>query len=414
MRTVIRWIVIAVVTGHGLIHLLGPAKGLGWANVTQLKEPISTAMGIAWLAAAVLVMLAGTLLAIRVRWWWVIGAVAVVASQTVIVTSWSDAKAGTLANVILLGAVIHAYASQGPRSYRAEYRRRVGAALSEPLPDGVVTEADLTHLPEPVARYVRRSGAVGKPRVTSFQARIRGRIRGGAAKAWMDFTGEQVDTFGPEPSRLFFMDATMFSLPVDVLHTYVGPSATMRVKACSLVPIMHATGSEMFRAETVTLFNDLCLLAPAALIDAHITWQPIDDHHVRGKFTNGAHTVTAELVFNDAGGLVDFVSDDRLRASQDGSSFTPQRWSTPVRESRAIDSRQVATFGEARWHASNPEGEFAYLEFKVDQITYNAGDDARLGTLDPVPGGSRRGRWWPELRRIHDAQRKVERRSVQR
>jgi hypothetical protein len=72
MRTVIRWIVIAVVALHGLIHLLGTAKGLGWADVTQLKEPISTAMGVAWLAAAVLVMAAGTLLAIRVRWWWVL------------------------------------------------------------------------------------------------------------------------------------------------------------------------------------------------------------------------------------------------------------------------------------------------------------------------------------------------------
>jgi hypothetical protein len=56
----------------------------------------------------------------------------------------------TFANVILLGAVIHAYASQGPRSYRAEYHRRVSAALPEPLHDGVVTEADLTHLPDPV------------------------------------------------------------------------------------------------------------------------------------------------------------------------------------------------------------------------------------------------------------------------
>ena len=59
----------------------------------------------------------------------------------------------------------------------------------------------------------------------------------GTTTAWMSFTGEQVNTYGAEPSRLFFMDATMFGLPVDVLHTYVGPSATMRVKACSLVPM---------------------------------------------------------------------------------------------------------------------------------------------------------------------------------
>ena len=373
MRTMLRWIVAVVVVLHGLIHLLGAAKGLGWADVTQLKEPISTAMGVAWLAAAVLVVLAGVLLIIRARWWWVVGAVAVVASQTVILTLWSDAKAGTVANVILLVAVVYGYASQGPASYRAEYRRRVDAALTEPLPNGVVTEADLADLPEPVATYVRRSGAVGQPRVTNFQARIHGRIRAGTTTAWMSFTGEQVNTYGPQPSRLFFMDATMFGLPVDVLHTYVGPSATMRVKACSLVPMVNAAGPDMDQAETVTVFNDLCILAPAAIIDAPVTWQRVDDHHVCGTFINGAHTVTAELVFSDDHDLIDFISDDRLRASSDAKNFTPQLWSTPVREYRTIDSRRVGTHGEGRWHAPKPEGEFAYLEFNLDQITYNTG-----------------------------------------
>jgi hypothetical protein len=353
MRTMLRWIVAV--------------------DVTQLKEPISAAMGVAWLAAAVLVVLAGVLLIIRARWWWVVGAVAVVTSQTVILTLWSDAKAGTVANIILLAAVVYGYASQGPASYRAQYRRRVDAALTEAPPNGVVTEADLAYLPEPVATYVRRSGAVGQPRVANFQVRIHGRIRAGTATAWMSFTGEQVNTYGPEPSRLFFMDATMFGLPVDILHTYVGPSATMRVKACSLLPMVNAAGPEMDQAETVTLFNDLCILAPAALIDAPITWASLDEHHIRGTFSNGAHTVTAELVFNDDHDLIDFISDDRTRSSRDGKSFTPQRWSTPVRDYRTMDSRRVGTHGEGRWHAPKPEGEFAYLEFNLDLITYNTG-----------------------------------------
>gem|GEM_PF-2915233 len=132
MRTRMRWIVAVVVVLHGLIHLLGAAKGLGWADVTQLESPISTAMGVAWLAAAALVVVSGTLLSVPVRWWWVVGAVAALVSQGVILTAWSDAKAGTVANVILLAAVAYGYASQGPRSYRAEYRRRVDLVGSGP------------------------------------------------------------------------------------------------------------------------------------------------------------------------------------------------------------------------------------------------------------------------------------------
>ena len=202
LRKLVRWIVAFVVVVHGLIHLLGAAKGLGWAEVTQLANPISPAMGVAWLGAAVLVVASGALLAVPVRWWWAVGVVAAVSSQGVIFSSWSDAKAGTLANVILLGALLHGYATQGPTSYRAEYHRRVAAALSEPLHGGVVTEADLARFPGPVATYVRRSGAVGKPRVENFQARIHGRIRAGADRPWMPFAGAQVNAYGSKPSRL--------------------------------------------------------------------------------------------------------------------------------------------------------------------------------------------------------------------
>jgi hypothetical protein len=95
----------------------------------------------------VLVVVAGVLLVLRVRWWWVVGGGAVLVSQTVVLTSWNEAKTGTLANAVLLAAVVHGYASKGPRSYRAQYRRRVDAALTEPLRGGVVNESDLAHSP---------------------------------------------------------------------------------------------------------------------------------------------------------------------------------------------------------------------------------------------------------------------------
>jgi Family of unknown function (DUF6544) len=377
-RTVVFWFVVFAMVMHGLLHLLGAAKGLGWSPVTQLTEPISTAMGLAWLMAAALVVTTGVLLAIRVRWWWMVGAVAVLVSQAVIFTSWGDAKVGTGANLVLLVAVVYGYASQGPRSLRYEYRRRALVALAEPLGIGVVTEADLKTLPTPVADYVRRSGAGGQPHVTNFHARFHGRIRAGADKTWMTYEGEQVNTFGPEPSRLFFMDATMFGLPVDVLHAFVGPSATMRVRACSLVPMVNASGPDMDRAETVTLFNDMCILAPAALVDAPIVWREIDDCHTCGTFTNGAQSVTAVLVFNDDHDLIDFISGDRRQASADGKTFTDIPWSTPIRGYRPVGLRRVGTIGEGRWHP--PEGEFAYLEFHLDQISYNASVTGALGS----------------------------------
>lgn len=371
MRAFIWATTVVIVTIHGLIHLLGTAKGLGWADVAEFTTPFSPAMGAAWLAAAVLVLAAGAAMALRVRWWWTVAAVAALASQAVILTAWSDAAAGTAANVVLLIAAGYGYASQGPRSYRAEYHRRVDRALAQPVEQRVVTDMDLDGLPEPVAAYIRQSGAVGQPRITSFRARLHGRIRDAEDKPWMRFIAEQVNTYGSEPTRLFFMDMDATAgMPVDVLHAFVGPQATMRAKACSILTVVDVAGVGMDRAETVTLLNDMCIFAPAALIDAPIIWQPLDGNRARAAYTKGEHTVTAELVFNDNGELVDFLSDDR-GATPDGKAFAQRRWSTPLGDYQTMGARRVPAGGEARWHAAGQEGEYAYIEFRVDDIAFN-------------------------------------------
>jgi hypothetical protein len=362
----VRRIAGGVVVVHGLLHLLGAAAPLGWTDDVALRLLPGT--GPAWLLAALLVGAAGVGLLAGRRQWWLLGTPAVVLSQVLIVTSWQDAWAGSVANLILLVAVIHGWRAEGPGSGRARFRRGMAEALTAPSTTELLTDADLAHLPEPVARYIRRTGAVGRPKVTRFTAKIHGRIRAGHDQPWMPFTGEQVNTCGPSPSRLFRIKATMRGLPTDVLHVLVDGRATMRAAVCSIVPVVEAAGPEMDRAETVTLFNDLCVLAPAALVDAPIAWS-MADRRVRGSYTNGQHTVEAELVFDADGDLVDFMSDDRAQASADGKTFVAKRWSTPLTGYREVRGRRLSTVGTAVWDAPEPGGPFAYLEFFLDDLS---------------------------------------------
>lgn len=104
-------------------------------------------------------------------------AFAAVVSQAVIMTSWSDASAGTAANLVVLLAAAYGFVSVGPRSLAAEWESRAHRAVARlDATNGLVTEADLSALPPLVAEHVRRSGAVGKPRITNFSAVIHVRI----------------------------------------------------------------------------------------------------------------------------------------------------------------------------------------------------------------------------------------------
>jgi len=184
----------------------------------------------------------------------------------------------------------------------------------------------------------------------------------------MEFHAEQYN-FPGEPSRFFLMEAKRGGFPVDVYHAFVDHTARMRVRLVSLVPMVDAAGPEMNQAETVTLFNDLALLAPGALIDPAIRWEPIDAQSAQGYYTAGSNTVGARMEFNDSGELVNFVSDDRFAASADGSTFSRMRWSTPVEEYRQFGPYAAATRGEGRWHP--PDGAFAYIDIELTGLEIN-------------------------------------------
>ena len=194
------------------------------------------------------------------------GTVAVVASQTVVFTAWDDAKAGTVANLVLVLAVVHGFASQGPTSYRTEYRRRVGSALAElerrPPSAAAINEADLARLPDPVASYVRRPGAVGHPHLHVGPSARR--------------------PVGPSTRRPVGHDAGQSGL--------VGADGG-RIRAGD-GPGRRWTGPEMDRAETETLFNDLCLLAPAALVEVCVRWETVDEHRASSPTRSSISTTS--------------------------------------------------------------------------------------------------------------------------
>lgn len=363
----IRAVFIVVVLIHGLIHLMGFAKAFGYAELPQLAQPISRPLGIVWLLAALLLAATAASLAVWPRVWWIIAAVALTASQVVIVSSWSDARFGTLLNAVLLIGIVYGFASAGPLSLKAEYRQAL-EQFRTPEKVGVLTEADIASLPDPVQRYIRHSGAVGQPRIRNVRATWTGRIRSDAASPWMLFTAEQFNTID-SPRRFFLMDASMKGLPVDVLHAFDDRGATMRVRVLSVYPMVNAKGEGLTRAETVTLFNDICVVAPGALISPLIAWEPVDARTVKARFTLRANTVSAELFFNERDELVDFISDDRSASSSDGGTLTAVRWSTPLSKYAAMGPVLVATRGDVVWHPVT--GTFAYGEFELTSLAYN-------------------------------------------
>jgi hypothetical protein len=347
---------------HGLIHFMGFAKAFDYGNMKQLTIPISKTVGIIWMVTALLFILAVVLFFLKKEYWWMVAIPAILLSQFVIIASWKDARFGTIANIILLLVVIAAWGSwQFENQFSGDVKKQMQLSATAATP--LLTENTISTLPLPVQQYLRYCGAVNKPIVKNVKIVFDGQMRS-KGKDWFSFRSVQYNFFD-EPCRLFFMKGKMKGITVPGYHHYINKTAVMDVRLFGLFPVMKAEGIEMNKAETVTLFNDMCLMAPATLIDKRIQWQNIDSLNVKAIFTNGGISISALLQFNQQGQLINFISDDRYEIN----AKKQYRFSTPVTEYVNINGVNVLKRGSAVWHY--PDGEFEYGRFILQEIEYN-------------------------------------------
>lgn len=203
--------------------------------------------------------------------------------------------------VVIIAVIVLAVSMVGLGSLmlRREFRDCVKADFvgNNSLATDVLGEGDIAQLPAIVQRYLYYTRCVGQPKVKNFMAEFAGGMRGKPGDEYMKVRSVQYN-FYERPSRYFFMVAKKMGLPASGLHIYNNETATFRVKMLNLFKVVDAKGDKMNQAETVTLFNDMCFIAPATLIDKKISCEVLNETTIKGVYRNGDFTY-GELEFKN-------------------------------------------------------------------------------------------------------------------
>jgi hypothetical protein len=366
-------IFLILIAIHGLIHSLGFIKAFGIKEVKELTLSVSKPFGILWLIATILFLLFGVLYFNNSKQAWGFGIIAVVVSQLLIILFWKDAKFGSIPNVIIL---IVAVVGLGANFLHQQFANRVvqDFADNNPLFTDILTEKDIAHLPVIVQKYLRYTRSVGQPKVQNFRAEFEGGMRSGPEDDYMQVHSVQYN-FYQNPSRYFFMTAKKMGLPATGLHLYQNGTATFEVRLLNWFAVVDAKGDKMDQGETVTLLNDMCIMAPATLIDKRLTWEEIDALSVKVIFKNQDIEISAILHFNEKGELINFTSRDRYET--DGKEYVNNPWSTPLEAYEEINGYLLTKGGKLIYH--RPEGDFVYGELEFNSLYYN------LRSMDDYP-----------------------------
>ncbi len=91
---------------HGLLHLIGFFKSLSKTGVIRLRGDTSRSIGLLWLICALLFLLTGFFIILKIAGWIYFMIAALLISQVLIFLSWKEARYGTIVNIVILALTI--------------------------------------------------------------------------------------------------------------------------------------------------------------------------------------------------------------------------------------------------------------------------------------------------------------------
>jgi hypothetical protein len=234
---------------------------------------------------------------------------------------------------------------------------------SNPGDAAPVTAAEIETLPEPAQRYLRFMGVVGRPRDWSFRVGFEGWLRFRPHRRFMACEAWQY-TSRPGLARAFHALMRFgYVVPVFGRDFYANGQGRTLIRFLDLYTLADTKGDAHDASGLVSYLNDVALLAPSMLLGPEVTWSAVDRNSFALALTDRGRTVSARVLVDQHGALVEFTTMDRYYTDPDDPKNVQRvRWTTPVSGWERIDGRQVFTRAEARWHL--PAGLFTYADFR--------------------------------------------------
>ncbi len=231
-------------------------------------------------------------------------------------------------------------------------------------PGAAVTEAEIANLPEPVQRWLRASGVVGRERPTTVRLTYTGEFRLGEDKGWMPFDSETYYTTDP-PALLWTVTMRMFPLvSITGRDRYARGEGSIHMRVLSLVPVANKSGGGLNQGSLLRYLGET-IWFPSGTLSPYITWESIDANSARATMTYQGVSGSLTFFF-DAEGRV--IRQEAAGRNNDATG-RPERWSIPITAYGVFDGVLVPAEGEAVWNYAT--GDFSYIRMRITDIEYN-------------------------------------------
>jgi hypothetical protein len=359
---------------HGLIHLKGFLKAWGFPiaknfNVTALitlSVNESKTIGLLWLLCCIGLITSCIIFVLKKDWWWIVGAISLLLSQSLIILFWHDARYGTIINVMISLAVLISYHQQ---RFHALIKKETSALLASQINTTVSTvlPESIERLPSIVQKWLIKSGVIGMEKVHTVHLKQKGMMRKKPEGKWLPMEAEQCIT-ADLPG--FIWNGTMGNsfITINGRDKYMNGKGNMLIKLMSTIPIDNSSGEEMDQGAMMRFLAEIEWL-PSAALNNYIQWTHINDTSALGTMANGNRTVSGIFYFDSEGDIVGF--EGKRYGNFDGH-FSLETWYIKILEHKEFNGVRIGNKCEVTWKLK--QGDFTWLQLEITDISYNKTD----------------------------------------
>ncbi|SKB41994.1 hypothetical protein SAMN05660903_00593 [Salegentibacter salinarum] len=350
---------------HGIIHLFGFFKGFGIAEFSAISQPISKTYGIFWFLTFLLFALTVILVLVHSNYWWVSGFLAVLLSQVLIFNYWSDARYGTIVNLIILLAAMIAFSNFNFKNL-IKGERIALFENSQLKTREIVTEEALQDLPQIAQKWLTNSGMIGKPLISNVHLVQELQLKLKPEQtSWNNGTAEQYFTIQP-PAFNWNINTKMNSmLSVVGRDKFEDGKGEMTIKLLSLIPVVNAKNDEKVDQATLERYLAEIVWFPSAALSPYIEWEPINEYSARATMEYKGTKGSGEFHFEEQGVFKKFVA----MRYQNANDTKPTKWTVTATKTEEMNGIKIPVECEASWELES--GPWTWLKLKIKEIQYN-------------------------------------------
>jgi hypothetical protein len=367
----LKYILFSIILIHGLIHLIGFSAGMGYAQpaaftgkpIIPLVKSATQLLAIIWLVTTLLFIAGGIMFIANKHNWWIVTVIALIISQALIILYWHDAKAGTIANIIILIPVIISYANHNFYNRATIESKRI---LQQVHADKAILTIDkLAGLPACVQNWIIKSGAVDKEITQSVYLAQKGFMSIKPGSKYMPAVAEQYFNI-TNPSFVWTVKVDMMQgVQMTGRDKLENGHGNMLIKLYSLITFANGTGDAIDQGTMLRYLGEICWF-PSAAVQPYISWEEINKNSARATMKLGKQTVSAVFTFDDDGKL---IRTHAMRYMGMGKDARLLEWFIPCTEWKTFEGIRVPSKGNAIWKLK--DGDFNYYQWEITGIQYN-------------------------------------------